>query len=114
LTSPRRRLLPARGRTPDGLLWDGVVNEVGHREVARRLSEGQLGRPVGDDAEVRQGVAVQDAEKHLRDYAPADETESFATLGGLRLLEHVVPERRVLKRIERGLAHGPRHPLPRR
>ncbi len=77
LTSPRRRLLPARGGTPDGLLRDGVANKVGHSEVARRLSEGQLGRPVGDDAEVRQGVAVQDAEKHLRDYAPADETSNL-------------------------------------
>src|SRR5438552_3341919 len=84
-----------------------------------RLTAGQGGAPGAVDAAERFGISVEDRKQHLADYQRTDGTKALATLANFRLLEPVVPKRRLagpselaetdFVAQERLLAYEPRH-----
>jgi len=77
------------------------------------------GAPGAVDAAERFGISVEDREQHLADDQRTDGTKALATLANFRLLEQVVPKRRLagpselaetdVVAQERLLAYEPRH-----
>src|SRR5215218_11209981 len=88
----------------------GEVEQVPEGDVARLADRGLADPagwlPGGLHAEVRGGVAVEEADQYLGHDAAADRAQAGAPLGGdLRLLEDVVPEGGVVAE-GRGLGRG--------
>src|SRR5438477_4344823 len=58
---------------------------------------GQRGAPGAVDAAERFGISVEDREQHLADDQRTDGPQALTALANLRLLEQVVPKRRLAR-----------------